>query len=149
MAMKWLRKHNKKILVVGGALLMLAFLMPQQRGCNRGPRMKDRAFAQAYGNKIMLSDYYNGQAEYQILRDMGMGVPVADPLDYVLLLREAQQMHIPTGAEAMPEDLAQAVTQGNKVNNLRELAAKLSEQQTSRRYQPSEKLLLEPPLWER
>ena len=89
MAMKWLRKHNKKIMVVGGALLMLAFLMPRQGGCSRGPRMPDRAVAQAFGRKIMLSEYYGGQLEHRALKDAGLGIPVADPLDYVLLVREA------------------------------------------------------------
>ncbi|NIA07531.1 MAG: hypothetical protein GWP14_07845, partial [Actinobacteria bacterium] len=141
MAMKWLRKHNKKILVVGGAMLMLAFLMPQQRGCGRGRRMKDREVAQAFGHKIMLSEYYRGRSEHQLLRDIGLGIPVADPLDYVLLLREARQMHIPAGAEVVPEELATAIAQRNKVNNLAELAAKLSEQQKSGGYRITEKML--------
>ena len=141
MAMKWLRKHNKKIMVVGGALLMLAFLMPRQGGCGRGPRMPDRAVAQAFGRKIMLSEYYGGQLEHRALRDVGLGIPVADPLDYVLLVREARQMHIPAGAEVAPEELSTAIAQGNKVNNLAELAAKLSGQQKSGGYQITEKLL--------
>ena len=52
MAMKWFRKHSKKILVVGGALLMVAFLLPQQRGCQGRGSFKDVPLGQAFGKAL-------------------------------------------------------------------------------------------------
>ena len=141
MAMKWLRKHNKKILVVGGALLMLAFLMPRQRGCGGGPRRKDYAVALAFGHKIMRSEYAAARIELGILAAMGIRVEVADPLDYVLLLREARQMHIPTGSKAVPEELAAQISKVNEVADLAELATRLSQEHKKNGYRVTEKLL--------
>ena len=144
MAMKWLRKHTKKILVVFVAALMLAFLIQgplSQRGCGGGARMKDKLVAHAFGQKVMLSEYYAAQFEYLILQGAGLPVPVSDPLDYALLIREARQMGVPTGSEAVPEELAAEVAARNKVADLAGLANKLSQQHGHSVGRITEKLL--------
>ena len=130
MAMKWFRKHNKKILVAGVVLLMLAFLMPQRTGCG-GSRGQDSTLALAFGQKITRNELSRANAELQLLRTilepMRVPLPTADPLDYLLLLREARHMHIPTGRQAVAEPLAKDIAQANKAADLAELAARLSQ----------------------
>ena len=128
-------------MVVGGAFLMVSFLiMPSQRGCGGGPRM-DYAIAQAFGQKIMRSEYEAARLDLLLLSAMGIRVEVADPWDYVLLLREASQLHIPAGSEVVPEELAAEIAKRNNVDNLAGLAVSLSQEHKNAGYQITEKLL--------
>ena len=129
MAMKWFRKHSKKILVVGGALLMVAFLLPQQRGCQRRGSFKDAPLGQAFGKKIMLSEVRSAALELAVLRNIRLQRPVANPMDYLLLLKEARQMQLPTGSGLVSESIATDVAKMNDVSTLAQLATKLSSQQ--------------------
>ncbi|MCK4850975.1 MAG: hypothetical protein KAT11_06480, partial [Phycisphaerae bacterium] len=129
MAMKWLRKHNKKILVVGGAFLMVAFLMPRQDGCRGRARAKDYPIAQAFGKTITLNEVRSAALELAILQGIRLPRLVADPMDYVLLLREARQMRVPAGPQVVTKDIATTVAKRNEVSTLAQLAAKLAGQQ--------------------
>ena len=139
MAMKWFRKHDKKILVVGGALLMIAFLLPQSKGCQGPTSSKDYPLGQAYGKKIMLSEARSAARELAILQGIQIQQPVADPVDYVLLLREAKQMQLPTGPKLVDESVATTVAKINNVSSLAQLAQKFTQQQQS--FPIDEKLL--------
>ncbi len=92
MAMKWLRKHNKKIIVVGGAFLMVAFLMPRQDGCRGRKTGKPVPIAQAYGKNITDKEESWALTQLHLLSLMGLQMPVSNPMDYLLLVREARQM---------------------------------------------------------
>ena len=144
MAMKWFRKHTKKIIVVGGVFLMIAFVGGNAindlfRG---GPgRVKDYPVAEAFGKTITLNEVRSAALELAILQGIRLPRPVADPMDYVLLLKEARQMRLPAGPELVTDDVIAAIAQINEVSSLAELARKLASQQQRLRLAIDEKLL--------
>lgn len=95
--LKWLRKYNTYILVVGGCLLMVAFLLPQtieQLGRSRfgGKVMK------VSGSNINAEEYTHAVREHAALREL-LGGPEfvraaggGDNVDHwIMLTREAEQ----------------------------------------------------------
>ena len=103
--LKWLRKYNTWILVIGGVLLMIAFLMPnaiQEFGRRRmsGPVMR------LAGQKISMEDYAHSALEYDAIAGlMGnrqvlervFGIDSAD--HWVMLTREAEKAGYVGGVE--------------------------------------------------
>ena len=96
--LKWLRKYNTYILVVGGCLLMVAFLLGQslqdltQRGILGGKVMR------VNGQKITVEKYQEIGREYHALGELLGGPQMialaggGDNVDHwLLLVREAQE----------------------------------------------------------
>ena len=59
--LKFLRKYNKWILVVGGVLLMVAFLAPQ--AIQQMPRLRDPVMAEYNGQSVKASKLEQADAE--------------------------------------------------------------------------------------
>ncbi len=110
---------------------MVAFLLqgPLQRGCRGRSRAKDYPIAEAFGKTITLNEVRSAALELAILQGIRLPRPVADPIDYVLLLKEARQMRLPAGPEVVTEGIATTVAKMNAVSTLAQLAAKLTGQQ--------------------
>ena len=145
MAMKWFRKHNKKILVGLAVLLMLAFVggtwLKDLFG--RGGRAKDVPVARALGEELMRSEFAMARLELALLNGMGIPVRAADPVDYALLKHEAREMGFDGGALTVTDDIANTITTANGVSSLKILAGKLQPISQEFGVQASEKLLLE------
>lgn len=105
---KLLRKHSRTLLMVFMALLLVAFLIPQQiQGCGENARMRAILRGEAYGEEI--SDIAVGRAdrEMRVLAAFGIRPPIMsnDPLDYYLLMREAEAMGLQVGREEVIDRL--------------------------------------------
>jgi hypothetical protein len=112
--LKWLRKYNTYILVVGGCLLMIAFLMQgtlqdlSRRGIIGGKVMR------VSGEKVTVETYQIAQAELASVEELvgGRGIVqmiggVQNTDHWVLLTREAEAAGLVGGAEAGREFLPQ------------------------------------------
>lgn len=93
---KFLRKYNKVILVVGGVLLMIAFLIPQ--GATRLGNAQERiVVATVDGRKVRLRQMEKARIELLVLR--AFAAPIVDnllgvedrPDHWFLLTREAER----------------------------------------------------------
>ena len=129
MAMKWFRKHNKKILVSLAVLLMLAFVGGRaiRDLFGGGPRFKDRPVAKAFDGDVMAGEGSRAGFELSLLASMGVPVKTANRLDYVLLIHEARQMGFAGGPETVPDEVAAEIARMNEVSGLEGLALKLQE----------------------
>lgn len=111
--LKWLRKYNTWILVVGGVLLMIAFLMPQaiqEIGKRRltGPMFKFD------GGRVNAEQMSLAAREWEILSKMLVAAnpmqamrPAESPEHWIMLTNEAQQAGLVGG----PQDGSEMVSQ--------------------------------------
>src|SRR6186997_2733766 len=96
--LKGLRKHNKWILVVGGSLLMVAWLMPQTIR-QLGPARKGAPQGEVDGQTIYQSDLARQGSELRALRTLIPSLigAMVDPsrnhesAHWMLLTREADE----------------------------------------------------------
>lgn len=73
--LKFLRKYNKWILVIGGGFLMVSFLLPQAiQQCAADPSKSAAAFVS--GRKVILRDYSRAASELALIERF-LGTPVA------------------------------------------------------------------------
>jgi hypothetical protein len=87
--LKFLRKYNKWILVVGGAFLMVAFLLPQtleELGRGLGSRS---TYLRVGGEKISAVEADLAHRELAALRTLGLGDNTRDVDTWLLLTHEA------------------------------------------------------------
>jgi len=100
--LKFLRKYNKWILVIGGTLLMIAFLAPQ--GVSMLPKLQDRTIATMDGRPVKASKIAQADAELRAMNALGGQFPLANyvlqltapsqteqAIEWFLLSREAEQ----------------------------------------------------------
>lgn len=112
--LKWLRKYNTYILVVGGCLLMIAFLMQgtlqdlTSRGIIGGKVMR------VSGEKVTTEQYMRSSAELAALTQLLGGTQVLEMMGgientdhWVLLTREAEKAGLVGGAESGREFIPQ------------------------------------------
>ena len=92
---KVLRKYNKYILVVGGVLLMIAFLMPTAINEMRTDPMK-RVAAHIGDQGIRQRELFDADMHYRAIKHVmpaflagAMGTPIVDGSHWYLLVREA------------------------------------------------------------
>ena len=98
--LKFLRKYNKWILVVGGVLLMVAFLAPQ--AIQQMPRLRDPVMAEYNGQSVKASKLEQADAELRAVNALGGTGALADLLlqltapsgerymEWYMLTREAE-----------------------------------------------------------
>ncbi|MFO0834953.1 MAG: hypothetical protein U0638_08285 [Phycisphaerales bacterium] len=93
---KVLRKYNKYILVVGGVLLMVAFLMPTAINEFRTDPMK-RVAAHIGDQGIRQRDLFDAEMNYRAIKHVmpaflagAIGTPIVDGSHWYLLVREAR-----------------------------------------------------------
>ena len=89
--LKYFRKYNKWILAVGGALLMVVFLIPQALFT---PSAGDFPVGEINGEEVSNADVQGAAAEIQALQSipvLGSAVP-ADPLHWLLTVHEARRL---------------------------------------------------------
>ncbi len=99
--LKFLRKYNKWILVVGGSLLMVAFLAPQ--AIQQMPRLRDPVMAEYNGEPVKDSKLMQADAELRAVNALGGTGALADLLlglsapsgerymEWYMLTREAEE----------------------------------------------------------
>lgn len=107
--LKWFRKYNKFILVVGAAFLMVAFLVPQAAEWFV-PKPTDEPIGTVDGVKRTIGDRRQASAEVQVLGqiypDLAM-LSGGDSLQWMLMLEEAHQMGISASDYEVADLLAQ------------------------------------------
>lgn len=123
--LKWLRKYNKIILVVGGSLLMVAFLLPST--LNRiGREQQNRTVAMIDGRKVSAVTLARAGQEMNIVEEslLGLSMREAFRIDnaahWEMLAREAEAGGFAGGTgqgEIIAADVAPAIAQ----NRLRSL----------------------------
>lgn len=99
--LKFLRKYNKWILVIGGSLLMVAFLAPQ--AIQQLPKLRDKTVARYDGEPVKASEIQLASDELRAIDAIGGRLPVTDVLltltapnnerdvEWYLLSREAEE----------------------------------------------------------
>jgi len=99
--LKFLRKYNKWILVIGGTLLMIAFLAPQ--AIQNLPKVNDRTVAQFDGKPVKQSEIDAANAELRAINALGGNIKLANYLlqltaptneqdvEWYMLAREAEE----------------------------------------------------------
>lgn len=91
--LKFFRKYNKWILVIGGGLLMIAFLVPQALQ-QVGQAAAGRAYAKYDGGEISLEDAQNAAGQLRLLADMlgldPQSLGVEDEEHWILLVAQAR-----------------------------------------------------------
>ncbi len=86
--LKWLRKYNTVILVIGGILLMIAFLMPQTiEQCGRSPL--GAAVMRMDGSRVSLEEFAEAQKEYYALSTLFPGAAGENAEHWLMLTHEA------------------------------------------------------------
>ena len=92
---KFFRQYNKIILVIGGCVLMIAFLIPQAVTMFGPERMQqNEAIGEAHGREITRGQMAQAAFDLELLSalPMGVGLVVNDPLAWMLLQRDAESM---------------------------------------------------------
>ncbi|MDP6151777.1 MAG: hypothetical protein QF785_00265, partial [Phycisphaeraceae bacterium] len=91
--LKFLRKYNKYILVVGCCVLMVVFLLPNLNSFVRSDPSTLPVGTLADGTEFTVADQRNAQAELGLLARLSpylvQGID-RDPLRWTLMLHEAQ-----------------------------------------------------------
>ncbi len=100
--LKFLRKYNKWIMVVGGSLLMVAFLAPQ--AIQNMPKLRDPVVAQYEGQKVKASELDQADKELRAVNALGGTGGLADfllqmtapnsaerAMEWYMLSREAEE----------------------------------------------------------
>ncbi|MEM8738521.1 MAG: hypothetical protein AAGG38_08605 [Planctomycetota bacterium] len=92
---KFFRQYNKIILVVGGCVLMVAFLVPQAVEMF-GPNPAKETIGRAHGEKITRGDAESAEAELRFLSNSPFraGLLTDDRLHWLLMQRDAASMGI-------------------------------------------------------
>ncbi|MEM6394340.1 MAG: hypothetical protein AAF797_16360 [Planctomycetota bacterium] len=112
--LKFFRKYNKLILVVGASLLMVAFLIQPVLSIFL-PDPRKQPIAEAHGDTLTVADLRSASLELDVLRDLGVRSPFfadtdrdlaeqgvrlplpTDEEDWLLLLKNAEQLGIVAG----------------------------------------------------
>lgn len=89
---KFFRRYNKYILVGGGVLLMIAFLIQGTVGQLMGGNPAKREIGRIDGEKVVRLDLDQAGREVDLLRQLVRGLAVADPFRWLMMKREAQAM---------------------------------------------------------
>lgn len=120
--LKFLRKYNKWILVIGGSLLMIAFLVPQ--GIQQmGSHKKGPAVARLGDRKVRQLEFHQASAELQMLSGLlrqpnVMGVePRNEAAHWILLAHAAEQAGL-YGGEGEGRNLFEQVARGMSVEQV-------------------------------
>ena len=86
---KFFRQYNKVILVVGGCVLMVAFLIPQAVQMF-GPNPERETVGQINGQDVKRGQVQYATFELELLRQIfSLAVRIDDPLQWLMLQREA------------------------------------------------------------
>ncbi|MBL8745445.1 MAG: hypothetical protein JNK58_03720 [Phycisphaerae bacterium] len=107
--LKFLRRHNKIILMVGGSILMVLFLLPSTTR-QLGQSGLSRAIAYVDGQKVTMSDLQEAVRELQMLEAInpglvrGLGVE-RNPEHWLLLVHEARRAGMIGGPKDARKDL--------------------------------------------
>lgn len=89
--LKFLRKYNKWLLVVGGSLLLIAWLVPSAiREFGQNPER--RVVMTVNGRSVRAKEYQHWQTEYESLRKLFLGFGVPGSAEQYLLLTELAQL---------------------------------------------------------
>lgn len=90
---KFFRKYNKIILVVGGCVLMVAFLVPQAVQMF-GPNPQKAPIGTAHGQKLTAGDQFSAGSELQLLSRLPFrdGMITDDGLTWLLIQRDAEEL---------------------------------------------------------
>jgi len=104
--LKWLRQYSKWIMVVGGSLLMIVFLLPAG-GQWLQPNPMESAIGRVGDKEIRRVDLRRAGSELEVLRRLGARVPAADSLTWLLMMEEAGRMGIDVGEAEVNDALAQ------------------------------------------
>ncbi|MEM6552009.1 MAG: hypothetical protein AAF750_07765 [Planctomycetota bacterium] len=112
--LKFFRKYNKLILVVGASLLMVAFLIQPVLSIFL-PDPRKQPIAEAHGDTLTVADLRSASLELDLLRDLGVRSPFfadadqnlleqgvrlplpSDEEDWLLLLKNAEELGIVAG----------------------------------------------------
>lgn len=111
--LKFLRRYNKAILMVGGSILMVLFLLPTTTR-QLGPSPLSTVVAYADGQRITVHDMQNSMRELQMLEQFnprllqGLGVG-RNPEHWHLLVHEAKRAGMVGGPKEARKDLPQNV----------------------------------------
>jgi hypothetical protein len=109
--LKFLRRYNKAILMVGGSILMVLFLLPSTTN-QIGQNMMNKAVAYADGRKVTVLDMQEAVREIEVLERLnpgllqGLGVG-RRPEHWYLLVHEARQAGLIGGPKEARKDLPQ------------------------------------------
>lgn len=105
--LKWLRKYNSFILVVGGVLLMVAWLLPETI-TQLGRTPLGSAPMRISGSRVSYDRYEFARREYYALNTILPGGPGQNADHWVLLTHEAAKLGLLAGKHDGPEFLQQA-----------------------------------------
>jgi hypothetical protein len=92
---KFFRLYNKVILVIGGCVLMVAFLIPQAVEMFGPQRMQQRAaIGTAHGEEITRGESSHAAWELEVLSNLPLRAAMItdDPLAWLLIQRDAQDL---------------------------------------------------------
>ena len=102
---KFFRKFNKVILIIGGCVLMVAFLVPQAVTMF-APGQGDITLGEVHGQEITNASVRSADFELALLQNMGLGAglptlidgrPLDDGLSWILLQADAREMGLWAG----------------------------------------------------
>ena len=102
---KFFRQYNKIILVVGGCVLMVAFLVPQAVTMF-APGQGDITLGEVHGQEVTNASVRSAEFELSLLQSMGLGAglptlidgrPLDDGLSWILLQADAREMGLWAG----------------------------------------------------
>lgn len=105
--LKWLRKYNSIVLVVGGVLLMVAWLLPETI-TQLGHTPLGAAPMKIEGSRVSYDRYTFAQREYSALRMILPGGAGESADHWILLTYEARKLGLLAGKHDGPEFLQQA-----------------------------------------
>ena len=102
---KFFRKFNKVILIIGGCVLMVAFLVPQAVTMF-APGQGDITLGEVHGMEVTNASVRSADFELALLQNMGLGAgmptlidgrPLDDGLSWILLQADAREMGLWAG----------------------------------------------------
>ncbi len=102
---KLFRRHSRTLLMVFMALLLVAFLIPQQiQGCSERQQLKAMKRGEVAGRAISTAELYVVRSEMVLLTTYGLRPPVSvetvdGPLDYYLLCEQARNLGLRVGRD--------------------------------------------------
>lgn len=109
--LKFLRRYNKAILMVGGSILMVLFLLPStlQQG---GASMMSRTVAHLDGRKLTIVDFQEAVREMEMIQRLNPGILTGlgvgrRPEHWLLLVHEATQAGLVGGPKEARKDVPQ------------------------------------------
>lgn len=105
--LKWLRKYNSIVLVIGGVLLMVAWLLPETIS-QLGRTPLGAAPLKVEGSRVSYDRYNYAQREYAALKLLLPGGAGTSVDHWILLTHEAGKLGLLAGKHDGPEFLQQA-----------------------------------------